>query len=343
MSEAKKILVILTGGTICSSVDKNGLRFSEASKVKIVERFKNGDSPCAEKLNFDAVCPTDILSENMTTEKWNVILKTFREIDVTKYIGVIVLHGTDTLGFTASLLSVVLAGFPIPVMLVSAQLPLSVEGTNGHVNFKAAAELIYNGIKPNVYAVYRNSDGVTYLHQGAHLEQCENFSDDFFSRTAEMLKDVENASSKGVAFKTDEMLLNKMGDLKSQVLRVQPYVGLDYNAYCLDGIRAVVHGTYHTESVCVERSRGTGRYSSTSILQFIDRCKAADVELFLAPCSAAAFCYESTGDAIKHGARPIAAQGFTMAYIKLMVGCALGLRGDKLSEFANSDINNEMM
>ncbi len=343
MNDSKKILVMLTGGTICSAVDKDGKRYSEASKINIINEYKKGPSPCAKDLDFDTVTPTDILSENMTTEKWNEILNTFRNIDTKEYIGVIVLHGTDTLGFTAPLLSVALAGFSIPVMLVSAQLPLSENGTNGHHNFKVAAELISNGIRPNVYAVYRNSDGVTYLHQGAHLEQCENFSDDFFSRTAKVIENTENAKLEGVPFKPARMLLSEMGELKPSVLCITPYVGLDYELFRLDKIKAVLHGTYHTESVCVDRSRGVGDVTDFSIIKLSERCKESEVDLFLAPCSAAAFCYESTGDAIKHGARPIAGQNFQTAYVKLLVGHALGLCGDLLQKFVNSDINYEKL
>ena len=343
MNDSKKILMVLTGGTICSAVDKDGKRYSEASKINIINEYKKGKSPCAKNLEFDTVTPTDILSENMTTEKWNRILNVFRNIDTKKYIGVTVLHGTDTLGFTASLLSVVLAGFPIPVMLVSAQLPLSEKGTNGHHNFKVAAELLYNGIKPNVYAVYRNSDGVTYLHQGAHLEQCKNFSDDFFSRTARVIENTENAKLEGTPFKTDSMLLSEIGELKPSVLCIEPYVGLNYDLFRLDGVKAVLHGTYHTESVCVDRSRGVGDVTDFSIIKLSDKCRDNGVDLFLAPCSATAFCYESTGDALSNGARPIAGQDFKTAYVKLLAGHALGLYGDRLQEFVNTDINCEKL
>ncbi len=341
MSEAKKILVMLTGGTICSAVDKDGKRYSDAFKINIINDYKKGKSPCAKNLEFDTVTPTDILSENMTTEKWNEILNAFRSVDTEKYIGVIVLHGTDTLGFIAPLLSVALAGFSIPVMLVSAQLPLSEKGTNGHHNFKVAVELIYNGIKPNVYAVYRNSDKKTYLHQGALLEQCQNFSDDFFSQTACVIKSTKNAKAKGVQFKTDGLLLSEMDELKPSVLCIRPYVGLNYDLFRLDGIKAVLHGTYHTESVCVDRSRGVGDITDFSIIKLSEKCKQSGVDLYLAPCSAAAFCYESTGDALSNGARPIIDQSFEMAYIKLLVGHALRLCGDRLQKFVNTDINYE--
>lgn len=339
-----EILVVLTGGTICSSTNEKGERYSNAANVKIIEAFKNGGSPFAGAVDFDPMMPTDILSENMTVHTWNILLDAFRrDVDWSRYRGVIILHGTDTLAYTSSLLSLVLADVPIPVCLVSSQLPLDYEATNGHANFRASVELIMNGIAPNVYAVYRNSDGVIYAHYGAHLLQSPNYSDDFFSADAMTIPDAENASLPGTSFETDHRYLERMGPLSACVLRLMPYVGLDYGVFNLDGIRAVVHGTYHSQSVCVQRSKGIGDYDEASILKFLDRCNQKGVPVFLAPCSPEAFRYESTGDAIRHGAAHIYGMTNEMAYVKTLVGCALGLHGEELRTFVNTHINHEVV
>ena len=333
-----QILVILTGGTICSSTDEKGQRYSNAENVKIIGHYQKADSPFSGKVDFDKKIPLDTLSENMTVSKWNALLEALKSVKYDDYKGIIILHGTDTLAYTASLLAITLAGIPIPVCLVSSQLPLDKDGTNGHANFRAAAELILNGIAPNVYAVYRNSDNIIYAHLGAQLLQCANYSDDFFSRGM-MPVSGENARWEGVPFRTNSLYLNKMGALTPCVLKIVPYVGLDYNAFNLEGVRAIVHGTYHSQSVCVERSKGAGDYGSGSILQLIDRCK--DIPVFLAPCSPEAAKYESTGDAVRHGASHICKTTNEMAYVKVLVGCALGLNKTDLLDFVNKDINNE--
>lgn len=333
-----KILVILTGGTICSSTDENGQRYSDAENVKIIGHYQNSDSPFSGQVDFDKAIPLDTLSENMTTDKWNALLEALKAARYSDYKGIIILHGTDTLAYTASLLAITLAGIPVPVCLVSSQLPLDKDGTNGHANFRAATELILNGIAPNVYAVYRNGDGVIYAHFGAQLLQCENYSDDFFSKRM-MPVSGENARWEGAPFRTNSLYLQKMGKLTQCVLKIVPYVGLDYNAFNLEGVRAIVHGTYHSQSVCVERSKGAGDYSSASILQLIDRCR--DIPVFLAPCAPEAAKYESTGDAIAHGADHICKTTNEMAYVKVLVGCALGLHKNELTDFVNMDINGE--
>lgn len=327
----------MTGGTICSSVNEKNERFSNAENVRIIKEFKGGSSPFADA-EFESVTALDILSENMTVRTWNVLLCVLRKVEWHRYHGVILLHGTDTLAYTASLLSVVLCGCGVPVMCVSAQLPLWERGTNGHDNFRAAAELIMGGIAPNVYAVYRNCDGNAYVHYGAHLLQCKNYSNDFFSR--DMMR-LSEALSVAKPFETDGMLINGFADLLPCVACVFPYVGLDYNMMSLEGVRAVVHGTYHSDSVCVDRKGGQGEFDNFSVLSLISRCRDKNIPLILAPCDGKAYAYESTGDALRSGALYASGMTFEMSYIKTLVGCALGYEGEKLCDFVNKNINNE--
>jgi hypothetical protein len=162
-------------------------------------------------------------------------------------------------------------------------------------------------------------------------------------KPVKVIENTENAKLEGTPFKTNAPLLFEMGELKPSVLCIEPYVGLNYDLFRLDGVKAVLHGTYHTESVCVDRSRGVGDVTDFSIIKLSDKCRDNGVDLFLAPCSATAFCYESTGDALSNGARPIAEQDFKTAYVKLLAGHALGLYGDRLQEFVNTDINCEKL
>ncbi len=336
--DKSKILVILTGGTICSCEDSAGERTSEArtAQYKITSIFRESGSPYSN-MEFDYLISTDILSENMTLRTWSKLLDDFRCLGSAEgYAGIIVLHGTDTLAYTSSLLSVMLTHLSIPTVLVSAQLPLDNEHTNGNVNFRAAVELIMNGIEPNVYAVYENSDGNIYVHLGAHLKQCANFSDDFYSCDSHRITHRENASWQGVAFLKKSDYINKITALKSGVLLIVPYVGLDYDSIDLSNASVVVHNTYHTTAVCVERSKKTGDYTSNSILYFLDKCKVKGVDVLLAPCDPQAFAYESTGDALLNGAAYVSGKTLELAYTKTLVAHSLGLKGGKLVEFVNN-------
>lgn len=346
----KKLLVILTGGTICSAQGENLKNQSDAliAEGYIISDYRESDSPFAKDTVFETLrlCP-DILSENMTIGAWNSLIDLIKSVKWKDYLGVIVLHGTDTLAYTASLLSLVLCGAPVPVCLVSAQLPLRTprgdkeERTNGYANFRMAVELVMNGIAPNVYAVYRNMDGKMMIHYGACLKQCPNYSSDFHS-TGEV-EITDNPCYKGKAWATDTFYLNKLDCLKDKVMLITPYVGINYKRFCLDGLSAVIHGTYHSDTVCVERKSDSESYSEHSVLHLLDCCKKRNLPLFLAPCDEAAFAYDSTGDALRNGAIGIAHTTLELAYVKILVGVSLGYEGKSLVDFLNTAINGEFV
>jgi len=368
MNTTNRILVILTGGTICSTPNEDGKNQSDADSAKsyLISDFENSDSVFAGTVKFDiATLTQDILSENMIVTVWNELLELFRASDLfSRYAGVIVLHGTDTLAYTSSLLSMVLAGSKIPVCMVSAQLPLmktvtleengvlvksriKEQLTNGYANFRAAVELILNGIAPNVYAVYRNvcdekhTPGAFLVHFGAHLLQCPNHSNNFHSVDEMTIPDENNAKLAGAPFQTDTFYLNQIEKLSEDVLLITPYIGLDYSRLNISGLNAIVHGTYHSDTVCVERKSKHGSYGKNSVLFLLDRCKEENIPLFLAPCDSDAYAYASTGDAIGNGAWYISNTTLETAYAKTIVGCSLNKFGKELNEFLKIEIDHE--
>ena len=52
--------------------------------------------------------------------------------------GVVILHGTDTLAYTSSALSFLMAGFDRPIVLTGAQIPFSQPGSDGEANTMGA-------------------------------------------------------------------------------------------------------------------------------------------------------------------------------------------------------------
>jgi len=346
------ILLVLTGGTICSFADaETGKRDTDVARAQtlIVSNFRKSGSPLAQerKVSFDTRMPLDILSENMTTGNWNRLISQMKEYDYSAYDGVIILHGTDTLAYTASLLSLLMAGTKIPVFLVSSQLPPYDDAANGNANFRAAVELIAGGVRPNVYAVYRNGDdsGQTmYVHYGAHLNQCANRSDNFFSDNMTAVSE-DAPEFAGVSSGERDMLLYSVGEITPCVLRLSPYVGIDYDRFDLTGVKAVLHGTYHSSTMCVDPYIDPDESPNHSILSLEKRCAACEppVPMFIEHCNPEAYSYRTTGVVLAGGAVPLWQMTSEMTYVKLLVGCALGLEGDGLKDFLNTPVNNEML
>ena len=356
----KKILLIFTGGTVCSSADgEGGKNQSNAKKTGsyLENDFKVSDSLFRDTVSFESrYLEQDILSENMTVHSWNALLRILKDASARDDLdGVIIMHGTDTLAYTSSLLSFALVGFKVPICMVSAQLPLTDPHTNGYANFRASVELIANGIAPNVYVVYRNMDGVLWVHYGNHLLQCANYSNDFYSRDAMTVSDESNARLEGRAYETNGAYLENIASIEDRVLLITPHTDLSYGTLRLRGVRAVVHGTYHSQSVCIGRAKAPEDTKNRSlslgevmradrkysILYLLSRCKRRGIPVFLAPCDGQSFNYGTTKNALDKGAYDTAGMTLEAAYAKAVVGCSLGKKGKELCLFLNSSVNHE--
>lgn len=118
----KSIYIISTGGTIAMQKTKQGYApmpgHLEKSMAKIPE-LKNPDMP--SYTIYEYAHPID--SANMTPLHWMQIGEDILK-NYDKYTGFVVLHGTDTMAYTASALSFMLENLNKPVIFTGSQLPL---------------------------------------------------------------------------------------------------------------------------------------------------------------------------------------------------------------------------
>ncbi len=338
-----KILIMMTGGTISTTANANGhLTANGKSTVSFLANtlLSSGDYD----VEFDYIHPLNILSENMTFPRLNVLLDEFSSLDPNAYGAIIVAHGTDTLAYTSSLLSLVLAGWSErPIFLVSSDHTLTDERANGHDNFRAAIELALDGFGAGVYVPYRNSDGVIYLHHGAHLRQCDNFTADFFS--ADMCPYKE---AKPYEVQAQFPLIKALPRLNECVMMIEPYVGIDYSNYLLPPhISAVLHGSSHSSSACAERSDRSEPFSRRSVIYLANECKKRGIDLFLSPLPEAMRktlgTYASTADILMNGAKPIFSLTNETAYMKLALAYSLGYEGDEVPAFLEREVASEKL
>jgi len=88
-------------------------------------------------------------SSNMTVTEWNRIAKIIFE-SYSDYSGFVVLHGTDTMAYTASALSFILEGLDKPVVLTGSQIPLSELRSDGTDNIVTSVLIASEGIAREV-------------------------------------------------------------------------------------------------------------------------------------------------------------------------------------------------
>ena len=321
-----RIALILTGGTICSRAGTDGTRRSDVGTASTaLEQHYRLAHPYSS-VEFEVQMPLNALSEDLTPDDWCTLLRTLAGLDLRRCDGIIIAHGTDTLEQTAAMLSAALSGINIPVILVSAIEPLNEQQTNGHANFEAAVKLICKHLSGGVWVVYENSDGVMYLHRGFELQPCQHESRSFYSRTMQKLSavfDAEPVHKKSTC--TDLQMLAAHAAAAPEVLLIRPYNGLRYDRITLDGISAVVHGTYHSETA------NSVRFSPYAVQTLIQRCRAAEIPCYLAPCREQEQSYGSGYDLVQEGAVPLENMTLPFAYGAVWICCMLGYSGEQMT------------
>ncbi|AUD06370.1 asparaginase [Spirosoma pollinicola] len=132
------VFVIYTGGTFGMVYDPKASQLIPFDFDRVFERL-----PELSRLDFDITLITlhEIIdSSNMKPAIW-VELARMIQTNYDKYDSFVILHGTDTMSYTASALSFMLIGLNKPVILTGAQLPIGVARSDARENFITALEI----------------------------------------------------------------------------------------------------------------------------------------------------------------------------------------------------------
>jgi len=174
-----RVVIISTGGTIASRVDyrTGGVRpaLSASDLYSVVPEL-------SEIANIEAEILFSLFSEDITAKHWSEMAKTVAKHIEKGATGVVIAHGTDTLGYTAAALSFALQDLPVPVIMVasqrSADRPSSDAATNliGAVN--AAAYAPFAEVVVAMHAT--PSDNSIVFHRGTKVRKCHTSRRDTF-------------------------------------------------------------------------------------------------------------------------------------------------------------------
>lgn len=132
------LLVIYTGGTLGMVYENKGKQLVPFEFEHIIEWV-----PEVRRLDFEITyltLPEPIDSSNMTPELWITLGQIIRD-EYEVYDSFVILHGTDTMAYTASALSFLLDGLNKPVILTGAQLPIGIARSDARENFITALEI----------------------------------------------------------------------------------------------------------------------------------------------------------------------------------------------------------
>ncbi|MEM2095384.1 MAG: Glu-tRNA(Gln) amidotransferase subunit GatD [Candidatus Caldarchaeum sp.] len=174
-----RVSIISTGGTIASRIDyrTGGVRpaLSAADLASIVPEI-------AEVANISAEILMQVYSENLTPSHWTEMASRVDQLIRAGFDGVVIAHGTDTMGYTAAALSFALRKTPIPVVLVGAQRSSDRPSSDAATNLITAVEVASRAPFGEVVVCMHgwHSDDIIHIHRGTRVVKTHTSSRDAF-------------------------------------------------------------------------------------------------------------------------------------------------------------------
>lgn len=175
----KDIAVISTGGTIASYVDyRTGAVHPAISAEELVFSVPE----LLDLANVRAKVLYSILSENMKVSHWQGLARAVAEELNTGAVGVIIPHGTDTMGFTSAALAFMLRNLTGPVVCVGAQRSSDRPSSDAIMNLLSATRLSIDSDLGEVVVLMHGdtSDTHTLVHRGTKVRKMHSSRRDAF-------------------------------------------------------------------------------------------------------------------------------------------------------------------
>lgn len=292
MQQQKKILVVLTGGTIGSVIDnqEHVIQTDNTSTYRLLREYED---KFGVNQDFIVEQPYNTLSENINLDLWNRLCRYIRSKNLQNYAGVIITHGTDTYSYTATLLAALFDDFvDIPIILISSNYAIGEPFSNGLRNFRNAVCFIEKetGREKGVFCIYENNHGTMEVFRGAEITEADTCIDQFGVFGGEvygmMEKEcfVKNKKHNNHCISLVQDRFNafvKDITLKKEVILIKNYPGLNYDYIRLEtksgSPAAVVQYLYHSATACVSSGN-----PSNSFIAFAKRCNAAGIKVYAA-------------------------------------------------------------
>ncbi len=149
MKPRQQLLVLYTGGTIGMQMSTTGLAPASGFEARL--RAEQAAQPQRHTPAWQFAKLQPLLdSANMTQDNWLAMAAAIVAAVDDGCTGVLVLHGTDTLAYSAAALSFLLLGLPVPVLLTGAMRPAGAEASDAWDNLFGALQLLGAGLAPGV-------------------------------------------------------------------------------------------------------------------------------------------------------------------------------------------------
>jgi glutamyl-tRNA(Gln) amidotransferase subunit D len=171
------VAILSTGGTIASRVDyRTGAVTAQSTAEEIIAAIPE----LGEIANYRSRVVCNILSENMRAEYWVELARAIGEEINKGAEGIIVTHGTDTMGYTAAALSFMITP-SVPVVLVGSQRSADRPSSDNVMNAICAASVAVSDIAEVCVVMHEStSDDHCMIHRGTRVRKMHTSRRDAF-------------------------------------------------------------------------------------------------------------------------------------------------------------------
>ncbi|MGN0319079.1 MAG: asparaginase domain-containing protein [Lachnospira sp.] len=323
------INVIFTGGTIGSRINTDNKICVDGSYVySLISMYKSIVPSCDDK--FITSQPYTILSENLCADNIKLLIGEISSIiNTSSPDAIIITHGTDTIQYSAAIISYLFDCVNIPIVLVSSDYPLEDKRANGLINFHFALKFIHECTCCGVFVSYCNKGDFPVIHRGTRLNQPITLSgdlnsvkdsyvvkyvfegDDVRACWHDNIPDLENDEEQ---VKTDDAPCRLCAPDKmvlkdnSDILRIVPYVGMKYPDIP-DNTKVILHESYHSGTIAI----------SNELSSFANEANHRGIPIFLTGLSAYENEYETVEQYKKLGIVNIPDSSVISQYCKLWI------------------------
>jgi L-asparaginase len=341
MESKPSILIIYTGGTI-------GMVQKTVNGILVPVKFDHiqEEVPDLKRLDYNFHVITfspPIDSSNMTPAIWVKIANTI-ERNYNKFDGFVILHGTDTMAYTASALSYMFENLDKPIVLTGAQLPIGILRTDGKENLItaiqiAAAKLNGYAIVPEV-CVYFNSK----LFRGNRISK--RHADDFSAFSSINYPPLANAGVEIKYFQENINHFSNKGILKVRtrfdenvvILKIFPGIGrlVFENILNIPGLKGVVLESFGSGNIPTSRwmiSQIKNAIKRKIIFLNVTQCQGGSVKMGQ---------YETSSELLNAGVVSGKDMTTEAAITKLMFLLGQGLEQEEIKLHLNKSLIGEI-
>jgi L-asparaginase/Glu-tRNA(Gln) amidotransferase subunit D len=279
MDPACAIGLVLTGGTIAADDENSVLsvRRDGAREADLIQSVWPGAHVVA------VASPIRELSENLQPQLWVVIAESIRDlVESAGAARILVLHGTDTMAYTAAALSFLLSDLDAPVVLTGANLPSGEAGSDAKQNVHDALVAL-SELERGVYVAFTgrpdcNNEGKVYL--GTRLRKLRASGKAFVSVNRDLVGVVEGEQLNTVEPFTDSRPTRQFKqriDDRVTSLKLHPGLDLDllYEAFVNGDMHGVVLELYASAT-------GPDTDDRYSVPRFVERCASSKIPVVTA-------------------------------------------------------------